>query len=76
MIKPIPKTEVKIDWASRSLYMIRFFASNDAAVEFAEFGSLSLGFAGGFTLFVDARYNFDEVVAYIEGYGQDDDEQS
>jgi len=72
MKKPQPKREMAIrakDPVTRSIF---FNASRDAAEELREYGCLSYDAAAGWhVLFVDARYDFDEVVAYIENYGQE-----
>jgi len=73
MKKPQPKTEVAINSCVPSLRYMTIFASADAATEFKDFGSLTLDkLIGWYTLFVDPRFDFDEVVAYIENYDKED----
>jgi len=69
MNKPTPKREVAIDGHIKSLGMIYFYSSRDAAEDFREFGHMSTSEEGNkYTLFIDKRFDFDEVLAYIENY--------
>jgi len=69
--KPIIKREIAI---SRKLYnakTIILSATKDAAEEIREFGDLAFyEKEGAYWLKVDPRFDFDEVVKYIEEYGQ------
>lgn len=47
---------------------IWFDATPDAAEDMRQFGVL-LSHGNRYNLLVDARYDFDEVVAYMESYG-------
>jgi hypothetical protein len=69
--KPVPQKEVAIDMIVRMLGLIVFYASNDAITEFAQFGHIvkHTETPEKYDLFVDARYDFDEVVKFIESYG-------
>jgi hypothetical protein len=71
MNKPQIKREVQITTVIKSVRHIIFYASTDAVAEFEEFGEVlpSTNTRELYNLFVDARYDFGEVVAYIEGYG-------
>lgn len=70
MEKPRPKKEVAIQTAIKTTRTIFFFASKDAIEEFKDFGHISQDINGGLiVLNVDMRYDFDEVVNYIENYG-------
>lgn len=71
MDKPKMKREVVIRDIlpiSKALYL---FASKDALQDFEEFGTiqplLSLG-DNCYMLTIDPRFDFDEVIAYIEAY--------
>ena len=70
MDKPKPKSEVAIHTAIEFTRSIFFFASKDAMDDFREFGHMSQDKEGGLIcLSVDARYDFNEVLKYIENYG-------
>ena len=70
MKKPQIKREVAIKVSMQELGMICFYASPDAAQEFAEFGELELVRGSGYyCLRIDARFDFAEVEAYIKAYG-------
>lgn len=70
MNKPVMKKEVEIDFIYRSARTIHFYATNDAASEFNDYGDLdSYIRPNTFCLVVDARFDFDEVVEYIKNYG-------
>ena len=70
MKKPRPEREVAIRATNKEVYFITFNASPDAITELAEFGRI-YPVEGYYELYVDRRYDFDEVVAYIENYGQE-----
>jgi hypothetical protein len=72
MKKPAPKTEVTINSVHHHVRMIFFDATADAASDFAEFGTLSSPekTSSGYLLFVNGRFDFDEVVQYIENYAK------
>lgn len=68
---PQPKQEVMVKTTYAQVGYIYFYAKTSAAIKFKKFGTL---LASGeeftsWTLKVDPRYDFDEVVAYLEGYG-------
>ena len=71
MIKrPVPQKEVAISFILESYRLILFYASLDAASDMQEFGDVRPGNRKSFyQLVVDARYEFSDVVAYIENYG-------
>ena len=71
MTKPTKQSEVAISFTDKIQYIIDLFASRDAAEDFATFGYISNNAhitEDEYTLFVDRRYDFDEVVAYIKEY--------
>jgi hypothetical protein len=70
MKKPIPKTELAIDIVIPSSGIISFYATPDAAAEISGFGSL-FHYEGTnrYSLTVDNRFIFDEVLEYIKNYG-------
>ncbi len=73
MIAPTMQSEVKIDHAiAGSVHVIYLYASPDAAADFGRFGLIERWTAKPdyYQLDVDARYDFAEVVAYIEAYGK------
>jgi hypothetical protein len=68
--RPTMKKEVAISVVSETVRAIYFYATQDAASEFAEFGQM--GNANGtnhYRLEVDARFDFQEVVSFIRDYG-------
>ena len=69
--KPLPKREVAVHYFDKKGFIIDFYATKDAVDEFKEFGFVQEmpDRKNGFSLFVDKRYDFDEVLAYIENYG-------
>lgn len=67
MGKPQPQVEVAIRVISPGVF-VSFYATPDAASEFAEFGKLDDEGTSKYILWVDTRYNFNEVVEYIKGY--------
>lgn len=71
MDKPRPKREVAIDKCWPDQREIRFFASSDALNDFGDFGRITKAEStpNCWHLSVDARYDFEEVRAYIENYG-------
>ena len=70
--KPEMKTEVAIDFAGPVTRTIYFYSTEDAVTEFYSFGLVEPNGSQPdyYRLTVDARYDFDEVVAYIERYGK------
>ena len=71
MNKPAPKQEVAILHTINTMKQVVFYATHDAVTEFADFGRIDTyeGSKNKYALTVDARYDFEEVVAYIKGYG-------
>ena len=68
MSKPTLKSEVAIDMIFPAGCFITLYATTDAASEFSEFGDIHAEGKDRYHLSVDARYDFDEVVAYIRNY--------
>jgi hypothetical protein len=68
-MKPQRKSEIAIESAMPNQYIIYFYASDAAAKELAEFGSLQkLTKKDNYKLDVDRRYDFNEVVEFIKNY--------
>ena len=67
MEKPQPKREVAIITISKSGSHITFHASADAIEDFKDFGRIEPD-RDFYWLWVDTRYNFDEILEYIKGY--------
>jgi len=67
MEKPKPKKEVAVGTISEKERVVFFNASRDAAGDFAEFGFIT-EFETCYLLFVDRRFDFNEVVTYMENY--------
>ena len=72
MNKPTPKREVAVRFKLEMLRLICFYSTEDAITEFETFGTIAIDpdITNCYTLLVDARFDFGEVLAYIEGYGQ------
>lgn len=66
--KPKPKREVAIEVAIKVTRNIFFYASKDAIEDLRAFGDIT-EMGNPLILHVDPRFNFDEVVKYIEEYG-------
>jgi hypothetical protein len=71
LTKPVPMKEVAIDLIVHPMRLIVFYASSDSITEFVQFGHVEAisEIPERYDLFVDARYDFNEVVDYIENYG-------
>jgi 3'-phosphoadenosine 5'-phosphosulfate sulfotransferase (PAPS reductase)/FAD synthetase len=69
MEKPTPKTEAAVKLVIPESRHIIMDASPDAAEDFRVFGNINR-VGTTYWLFVDTRYSFDEVLAYIEQYGE------
>lgn len=66
VVGPSMASEVAID--SHSSSSVRFYATNDAVQDFCRFGHITREGAY-YVLWVDMRYNLEEVIEYIENYG-------
>lgn len=68
MKKPQPKREVTVTFYDKNYHLIVIQASQDAIEDVKEFGNM---YPEGphYHLFVDGRYDFDEVLMYIQNYG-------
>ena len=71
MNKPEPKREAAVDRYHETAGSIDFYASPDALEDIKEFGYVLPDpiIPNRYILYVDKRYNFQEVLAYIEKYG-------
>lgn len=69
-----PRPEYVTGFAVRNYYAgtgrITFDATEDMATATEEFGKLSYDLDGGYTLYVNARYDFAEVLAYLESWNE------
>jgi len=70
MNKPTMKRELAVSCSYPSTGTIHFSATNDAASDVAQFGVLHSFGDGNYHLIVDPRYDFEEVEAWIRGYGE------
>jgi len=70
MSKPQLTKEVATSFVYKARLIIEFYGTPDAAKDFESFGEVALnpGKQAQYTLYVDARYDFDEVVLYVENY--------
>ena len=67
--KPGMQSLTGIDYELTGPDYITFWAAPDVAKEFAQFGSFhKLADSDRYTLYVDGRFDFDEVLAYIKNY--------
>ena len=72
MKTPVMQSEIAIKHNMEGQGILYFYATPDAASDVRQFGELEQVIHQDFyKLEVDARYNFLEVVAYIEAYGKD-----
>lgn len=71
MNKPKPRQKVAIASKLKNVRHIEFWASSSDASEFAQFGNM---YRSGekYDLYVDARYDFNEVLRYITNYSKGD----
>lgn len=69
--KPVMKSKTAVVFKNSSDGVIRFYADPEAIKDFSEFGSILDGFNGAHFLYVNGRYDFDEVVNYIENWGKE-----
>ena len=69
--EPLMKREVAVEFYYEPIRHINFYATADAATEFEQYGTLlpDPNRRDGYRLEVDARYDFGEVLAYIQNYG-------
>lgn len=68
--KPQMKREVTVTIALDLVRTIYFYGTPDSAIQFGDFGEVVRGRRRNlYELTVDARFDFDEVLAYINGYG-------
>ena len=69
---PIMKRSAKIDVSIEKTGYISFWADADIANEFAQFGKMEqfTSTPNKHFLYVDGRFDFDEVAAYIENFCQ------
>ena len=70
MNKPQPKREVIVRFADRNVKHIYFYASSDAIEDFRDFGVIAPNFSHH-CLIVDQRYDFEEVLEYVENYDKE-----
>lgn len=72
MIKPVMKQDVAVLTSVENSKMIVFYATNDAVTEFVDFGEVIKRPDGKnkYNLYVDPRFDFAEVLAYIQNYGK------
>lgn len=71
MKKPQPKHEVAVVSYHKNHRLIVFQASPDAVEDFRDFGNIYPE-QHNYHLIVFGRYDFDEVLAYIQNYGRED----
>jgi len=72
MNKPTMKREVAISVTEHTGRTVFLYATPDAAEVFSGLGHIwELSSPNYYHLTVDARYDFDEVVRFIEGYGEE-----
>lgn len=69
-IKPVMQREVAIDTIIQATGYVSLWATPDAAQELAQYGEIYQWeeVANKYTLYVDGRFDFGEVVAYIKSF--------
>ena len=67
--KPQMKCELSVSCVMKDIHAIYFFASADALNDVSEFGTVGVFVGRQYVLNVDSRYDFDEVVNYMQNYG-------
>ena len=67
---PEKRCDVVVRFTDEVSHTIQFYAPYEFADEMREFGALGEDGSERFYLTVDARYNFKEVVAYIESFSR------
>lgn len=72
MNKPVMKQEVAIQGYNETFRVITFYATQDAVTEFEGFGRIKNfdDIRDKYNLYMDARFDFAEVLAYIQNYGK------
>lgn len=67
MQKPKMKQEVKVTSSEKDDRRIYFFATPEFVTDFESFGTIRVtGSVDGYVLYVDPRFDFDEVLEYIQ----------
>ena len=68
--KPVMQNSPVINFTSKESGYISFWATPDAAKEFEQFGQIFEWGDGSekYSLYIDDRFDFDEVLAYIKNY--------
>lgn len=73
MAAPQMKAEVAVDWVGNNTRCISLWGTPDALAEMHRFGEMHQNHPGNdpshWYLTVDPRFDFDEVLAYINTYG-------
>lgn len=70
-MKPRPKKTVAVRHAFKLVRLIEFVSDKTTAIEFKQFGAFldeDTHRVDEFVLLVDPRYDFDEILNYIENY--------
>ncbi len=72
---PVMQHEVAVDEVIQLQNYVTFWATPDAAQEFTQFGTVCpwKDIANKYHICIDKRYDFDEVVDYLQNYGGADD---
>ena len=71
MDRPRMKCEMAIGYSIKEQRFISVHATRDAAAQLEGFGTIYNDGNGKYSLTVDPRYDFDEVMAWISSYGKD-----
>ena len=70
MQRPTIKREVATTFQDKNTRIIWFYATQDAVTEFNRYGLIrDTNRPDYYYIAVDARFDFDEVLAYIQNYG-------
>lgn len=70
--KPRIQKELAVSDFNEKYRWIAVGATNDAIQEYAEFGRIMRHEDERYTLYVDARFDFNEVLAWMQAHGEGD----
>jgi hypothetical protein len=69
--KPVMRREMAVSRRAKNTRWIQVYATKDAISELLSFGEIVHVQGDMYNLTVDARYDYNEVLAWVEGYGKE-----
>lgn len=71
---PVMKREVAVASENENQFLITFYSTRDALADIQQFGEVYpfSSTSEKYFLYVDRRFDFADVLAYIENYGEED----